>query len=166
MTVGSSLRPLAGPHPPGHVPACFSGAPPPLLPCPTLPFSSPLDTPTPASPMEISGLQAVNVLRDHLLKSQWLDEEMRLCRQILSTPEKAGTRASGRQLGQPASVGKLGSRHGSGFGPSPTAPAPPLLPGDCTEESNQEVLIAQAGEARRPLWLCVNEQCAFQKYLS
>lgn len=41
-----------------------------------------------------------------------------------------------------------------------------LLPGDCTEESNQEALIAQAGEARRPLRLRVNEQYAFQKYLS
>lgn len=54
----------------------------------------------------------------------------------------------------------------SSFGPSPIAPTPPLLPGDCTEESNQEALIAQAGEAPRPLWLCVNEQCTFQKYLS
>ena len=47
---------------------------------------------------------------------------------------------------------------------APLRPHP--LPGDCTEESNQEALTAQAGEARWPLWLCVDEQCAFQKYLS
>lgn len=85
---------------------------------------------------------------------------------ILSIQGQAGTRASSHQPRMPSLVGKQGPGSANGSGPHPTALAPPLLPGDCTEESNQEAPIAQAGEARRPLWLCVNEQCAFQKYLS
>lgn len=92
--------------------------------------------------------------------------KLRLCGQLPSVPVKSGTRASRHQPRILSLVGKQGLGHGSSFGPCPTVPAPPLLPGDGTEESNQEALIAQAGEAPRPLWLCVNEQCAFQKYLS
>lgn len=79
--------------------------------------------------------------------------------QILSHQAKTGTRVCFLWR-------KQGLGHGSGFGPGSAFTAPPLLPGDCTEESNQGALIAQAGEARRPLRLRVNEQYAFQKYLS
>lgn len=79
-------------------------------------------------------------------------------------PHKLST--SGKNWSQSVPLEKTGSGPREWLWPQPCCTAPPLLPGDCTEESNQEALIAQAGEARRPLRLRVNEQYAFQKYLS
>lgn len=108
--------------------------------------------------------RALDAVRGHLRKRQWLDEAG-LYGQILSIQTKVGTRVSSHQPRVPSLVGKQGSGRGSGLARAPVHPHP-LLPIDCTEESNQEALTTQAGEACRPLWLCVNEQCAFQKYLS